>query len=50
LAVTFVDPWPETWAPTWFQSDDVYLQYDNDGYYMYDRAHPGVGIAVTISF
>jgi hypothetical protein len=48
--VTFVDPWPETWPATWYQSDDVYLDYTNDGYYVYDRRHPGPGIAVTIAF
>lgn len=48
--VTFVDPWPEMWAPTWYETDDVYLDYTNDGYYLYDRAYPGIGIAVTISF
>ena len=48
--VTFVDPWPEMWPATWYETDDVYLDYTNDGYYVYDRAHPGMGVAVTISF
>jgi hypothetical protein len=48
--VTFVDPWPETWSPTWYESDDVYIDYTDDGYYVYDRMHPGIGIAVSISF
>jgi len=48
--VTFVDPWPETWAPDWYETDDVYIDYTDDGYYVYDRMHPGIGIAVTISF
>jgi hypothetical protein len=48
--VTFVDPWPETWGATWYETDDVYLDYTGDGYYLYSRAHPGVGLAVTISF
>ena len=47
--VTFVDPWPETWPPTWYETDDVYLDY-SDGYYLYDRNYPGIGIAVTVSF
>jgi len=47
--VTFVDPWPETWSPTWYETDDVYLDY-SDGYYLYDRNYPGIGIAVTVSF
>jgi len=48
--VTFMDPWPEGWAPTWYESDDVYIDYTGDGYYLYSRAHPGMGIAVTIAF
>jgi hypothetical protein len=49
-SVTFMDPWPETWPPTWYETDDVYIDYTDDGYYMYDRMHPGIGIAVSISF
>ena len=48
--VTFVDPWPESWPDTWYQTDDVYLDYSDDGYYVYDRMHPGLGIAVSIAF
>ena len=48
--VTFVDPWPETWPETWYETDDVYLDYTDDGYYVYNRMHPGLGIAVTIAF
>ena len=48
--VTFVDPWPEAWPATWYETDDVYLDYTGDGYYLYDRNYPGIGIAVTVSF
>jgi hypothetical protein len=48
--VTFVDPWPDTWPDDWYQTDDVYLDYTDDGYYLYDRSRPGVGIAVTVAF
>ncbi|MFI5110261.1 MAG: hypothetical protein ACHP9S_07580 [Terriglobales bacterium] len=48
--VTFVDPWPEAWPATWYQTDDVYLDYTNDGYYLYNRMRPGPGIAVTFAF
>lgn len=48
--ITFIDPWPETWPPTWYETDDVYVDYTGDGYYLYDRMHPGPGIAVTIAF
>ncbi|MGA3178363.1 MAG: hypothetical protein ABSE19_13585 [Candidatus Acidiferrum sp.] len=48
--VTFMDPWPESWDPAWYENDDVYLDYTGDGYYLYDRMHPGIGIAVTVAF
>jgi len=43
----FVDPWPEYWAPDWYQSDDVYIDYD-DGYYLYNPRYPGVAIAISV--
>lgn len=44
-----VDPWPEFWADNWYDADDVFIDY-GDGYYLYNRRHPGVGLAVTIVF
>ena len=44
-----VDPWPADWADDWYENDDVYIVYSGDGYYMYDRRYPGVGIAVSVS-
>ncbi len=44
-----VDPWPEFWADTWYADDDVYIDYD-DGYYLHNRRHPGVSIAVSVVF
>jgi hypothetical protein len=44
-----VDPWPEFWSDNWYDTDDVYIDY-SDGYYLYDRRHPGVGLAVTVAF
>jgi hypothetical protein len=43
-----VDPWPADWAQDWYSSDDVYVDYD-DGYYLYNRQHPGEAIAITIA-
>jgi hypothetical protein len=40
----FIDPWPNGWA----YSDDVYVVYDDGGYYMYDHVHPGIRIAINI--
>ena len=42
-----VDPYPESWAENWYSTDDVYIAYDN-GYYLYDRRYPGVGLAITV--
>ena len=42
-----VDPYPESWAVNWYSTDDVYIAYDN-GYYLYDRRYPGVGLAITV--
>lgn len=47
---SLVDPWPEYWSRTWYETDDVYVDYVNDGYYMYNRRHPGIGVAVNVSF
>ncbi|MGA9811954.1 MAG: hypothetical protein WBQ64_04200 [Terriglobales bacterium] len=44
-----VDPCPETWSPAWYRTDDVYVDYVNDGYYMYNRRHPGIAIAINVS-
>ncbi|MBZ5521811.1 MAG: hypothetical protein LAP21_06180 [Acidobacteriia bacterium] len=44
-----VDPCPEYWSRTWYETDDVYVDYVNDGYYMYNRRHPGVAIAINVS-
>lgn len=43
-----VDPWPEAWAENWYQTDDVYVDYD-DGYYLLNRRHPGLRIAISIA-
>jgi hypothetical protein len=42
-----VDPWPEYWADNWYGTDDLYIDYD-DGYYLYNRRHPGIGLAITV--
>src|SRR5208337_4165694 len=44
-----VDPWPSYWANNWYQTDNVYVVYANNGYYMYNQRYPGVGIAITVS-
>ncbi len=46
---SLIDPWPEYWADDWYETDDVYIEYGGDGYYLFNRRYPGVGIAVSIS-
>ncbi len=48
--ITIVDPWPESWGPDWYETDDVYLENTDDGYYLYDRNYPDYPIAVTVSY
>jgi hypothetical protein len=42
-----VDPWPEYWSNDWYDSDDMYVDYSGDGYYLYNRSHPGDRIAIS---
>jgi len=39
-----VDAWPVDWG----FDDDVYVDYVNDGYYLFDLLHPGIRIAVIV--
>jgi len=43
-----LDPWPEYWSDNWYDSSDVYIDYD-DGYYLYNRSYPQVRLAITIA-
>jgi hypothetical protein len=47
--ITAVDPWPEYWGNDWYDNDDVYVAYVDDGYYLYNRRYPTAGIAIRIS-
>ena len=44
----FMDPWPEYWADDWYDNDDVYVVYSDDGYYLYNRRYPRDRIAITV--
>jgi hypothetical protein len=46
---SMVDPYPGNWAENWYDTDDVYVSYSDNGYYLYDRRYPGVGIAISVS-
>jgi len=42
-----VDPWPAYWDDGWYESDDLYISYDGDGYYLHNRRYPEVALAVV---
>ena len=46
---SLVDPWPEYWANDWYDTDDVYVTYVDNGYYLFNRRYPRTGIAISIS-
>ena len=46
---SLVDPWPEYWGNDWYDNDDVYVTYVDNGYYLFNRRYPNVGIAISIS-
>ena len=48
---TLLDPYPEDWGGRWYETDDVYVAYQGDGYYLFNRKNPSpVGIALSVSF
>jgi len=40
----FVDPWPAGW----FYTDQVYVDYVDGGYYLFNPFYPGVRVAITV--
>jgi hypothetical protein len=45
-----VDPYPEFWGDDWYQTDNVYVMYVDNGYYLFDSRYPGrPGVAISIS-
>jgi hypothetical protein len=47
--ISLMDPWPEYWGNEWYDNDDVYVTYTDNGYYLFNRRYPDVGIAISIS-
>lgn len=44
-----LDPIPEYWGAYWYEYDDVYIAYVDDGYYLFNRRWPHrPGVAITI--
>jgi hypothetical protein len=46
--IRFIDPWPEYWPDDWYETDDVYIAYTGDGYYLFNRQYPSAGVAVEV--
>ena len=46
---SLLDPWPSYWGNDWYDNDDVYVDYVDNGYYLFNRGYPGIGIAISIS-
>ena len=47
---TMLDPCPESWGGRWYETDDVYVAFQGDGYYLFNSSYPGpLGIAVSVS-
>jgi len=40
----FLEPWPEGW----YYTDDVYVDYVDGGYYLYNPSYPGTRIAIMV--
>ena len=48
---SMMEPFPEYWGADWYRNDDMYVDYDGGGYYLYDRRFSNrPGVAVSISF
>jgi len=47
--MSLVDPWPNSWANNWYDTDNVYVSYVDNGYYLFDTRYPGIGLAISIS-
>ena len=47
---TLMDPWPEDWPPLWYESDNVYIDWGGDGYYLYDTNYPASGWLLPFLF
>ena len=50
LWFSMVEPYPEYWGDNWYRGDDMYVDYNDGGYYLYNRRFPGrPGVAIVIS-
>ena len=40
----FVQPWPVAW----YYTDDVYVDYIDGGYYLYNPYYPGTRVSINV--
>jgi hypothetical protein len=38
----------EQWPSDWYYTDDVYVEYVDSSYYLYNRRHPGIHITLNL--
>jgi len=43
-----IDRWPEYWSDAWYDTDEVYLDYAVDGYYLFNKSHPEDRLAISV--
>jgi hypothetical protein len=48
ISFLLLDPWPANWSQDWYEAEDLYIDYDDDGYYLYNRDYPQQRLAITI--
>jgi hypothetical protein len=47
--MTLEDRWPGNWDQNWYSNDDMYVNYVDNGYYLFNRRHPDVAVSIRIS-
>jgi len=45
---SFLSVPPAYWGPDWY-NDDVYVDYSDGGYYLYDSRYPGQGVPLQVA-
>lgn len=45
---SFVSAPPAYWGTGWYYNDDVYIDYSDGGYYLFDNRYPGQGIPLEV--
>jgi hypothetical protein len=45
---SFAGAAPAYWGPDWYDSDDVYIDSSDGGYYLFDNRYPGQGIPLAV--